>query len=93
MKVIIFNFFSLLACEKQLVSFSLCRIAVYKALYRLFGGFVSDVVAAIEQVCQNAILLLEIYLMLVLMLLLLSTEIFSRLYIHHIAQVYSIWHP
>lgn len=26
------------------------RIAVYKALYRLFGGFVADVVAAIEQV-------------------------------------------
>lgn len=28
----------------------LLRIAVYKALYRLFGGFVADVVAAIEQV-------------------------------------------
>lgn len=27
------------------------RIAVYKALYRLFGGFVADVVAAIDQVC------------------------------------------
>ncbi|KAF8407343.1 hypothetical protein HHK36_006471 [Tetracentron sinense] len=27
------------------------RIAVYKALYRIFGGFVADVVAAIEQVC------------------------------------------
>ena len=26
------------------------RIAVYKALYRLFGGFVADVVAAIDQV-------------------------------------------
>ncbi|KAL0739194.1 hypothetical protein Bca4012_015404 [Brassica carinata] len=29
------------------------RIAVYKALYRLFGGFVSDVVAAIDQVSNN----------------------------------------
>lgn len=28
-----------------------CRVAVYKVLYRLFGGYVSDVVAAIEQVC------------------------------------------
>ena len=26
------------------------RISVYKALYRQFGGFVSDVVAAIDQV-------------------------------------------
>lgn len=26
------------------------RIAVYKALYRLFGGFIADVVAAIDQV-------------------------------------------
>jgi hypothetical protein len=25
---------------------------VYKALYRLFGGFVADVVAAIDQVCK-----------------------------------------
>lgn len=30
--------------------FFVCRIAVYKALYRLFGGFVADVVAAIDQV-------------------------------------------
>jgi len=29
------------------------RIAVYKALYRLFGGFVADVVAAIDQVSKN----------------------------------------
>jgi hypothetical protein len=26
---------------------------VYKALYRLFGGFVADVVAAIDQVCKS----------------------------------------
>jgi len=31
------------------------RIAVYKALYRLFGGFVADVVAAIDQVYKNII--------------------------------------
>lgn len=35
----------------------LCRIAVYKALYRIFGGFVADVVAAIDQV----LLILSIY--------------------------------
>jgi len=29
------------------------RIAVYKALYRLFGGYVADVVAAIDQVYKN----------------------------------------
>ncbi|GAB4838270.1 hypothetical protein Ancab_027799 [Ancistrocladus abbreviatus] len=29
------------------------RIAVYKALYRLFGGFVADVIAAIEQAAGN----------------------------------------
>lgn len=27
-----------------------CRIAVYKAMY-CFGGFMSDVMAAIDQVC------------------------------------------
>lgn len=26
---------------------------MYKALYRLFGGFVADVVAAIDQVCMK----------------------------------------
>jgi hypothetical protein len=26
------------------------RIAVYKVLYKLFGGYVADVVAAIDQV-------------------------------------------
>ncbi|KAL9254734.1 Subtilisin-like protease SBT2.5-like protein [Drosera capensis] len=31
------------------------RIAVYKALYRLFGGFVADVVAAIEQAVQDGV--------------------------------------
>ncbi|KAK3033295.1 hypothetical protein RJ639_033226, partial [Escallonia herrerae] len=31
------------------------RIAVYKALYRLFGGFVSDVVAAIEQAVHDGV--------------------------------------
>jgi len=34
--------------------FFVFRIAVYKALYRLFGGFVADVVAAIDQVCTFA---------------------------------------
>ena len=29
-------------------------IAVYKALYRSFGGFAADVVAAIDQVCKFA---------------------------------------
>jgi hypothetical protein len=33
------------------------RIAVYKALYRLFGGFVADVVAAIDQVYKYMIYL------------------------------------
>jgi len=28
---------------------------VYKALYRLFGGYVADVVAAIDQVYKNII--------------------------------------
>jgi hypothetical protein len=31
------------------------RIAVYKALYRLFGGFIADVVAAIDQVCSHLV--------------------------------------
>lgn len=31
------------------------RIAVYKALYRLFGGFVSDVMAAIEQAVHDGV--------------------------------------
>uniref|UniRef100_A0A1D1YZR0 Subtilisin-like protease n=1 Tax=Anthurium amnicola TaxID=1678845 RepID=A0A1D1YZR0_9ARAE len=31
------------------------RIAVYKALYRLFGGFVADVVAAIEQAVRDGV--------------------------------------
>ncbi|XP_068636449.1 subtilisin-like protease SBT2.5 isoform X3 [Aristolochia californica] len=31
------------------------RIAVYKALYRLFGGFVADVMAAIEQAVQDGV--------------------------------------
>lgn len=26
---------------------------MYKALYRLFGGFIADVVAAIDQVCYK----------------------------------------
>lgn len=29
------------------------RIAIYKVLYRLFGGYVSDVVAAIDQVLSS----------------------------------------
>lgn len=30
---------------------SLFSIAVYKALYKSFGGFAADVVAAVDQVC------------------------------------------
>ncbi|XP_058068192.1 subtilisin-like protease SBT2.5 [Magnolia sinica] len=36
------------------------RIAVYKALYRLFGGFVTDVVAAIEQAVQDGVDILNL---------------------------------
>ncbi|PIA43828.1 hypothetical protein AQUCO_01800105v1 [Aquilegia coerulea] len=36
------------------------RIAVYKALYRLFGGFVADVVAAIEQAVQDGVDILNL---------------------------------
>ncbi|XP_060172190.1 subtilisin-like protease SBT2.5 [Lycium barbarum] len=36
------------------------RIAVYKALYRLFGGFVSDVVAAIEQAVHDGVDILNL---------------------------------
>ncbi|KAL8144576.1 hypothetical protein AgCh_002959 [Apium graveolens] len=36
------------------------RIAVYKALYRLFGGFVSDVVAAIDQAVHDGVDILNL---------------------------------
>ncbi|XP_042504164.1 subtilisin-like protease SBT2.5 [Macadamia integrifolia] len=36
------------------------RIAVYKALYRIFGGFVSDVVAAIEEAVQDGVDILNL---------------------------------
>ncbi|RWR75225.1 Peptidase S8/S53 domain-containing protein [Cinnamomum micranthum f. kanehirae] len=36
------------------------RIAVYKALYRLFGGFVADVMAAIEQAVQDGVDILNL---------------------------------
>ncbi|KAJ4963663.1 hypothetical protein NE237_023602 [Protea cynaroides] len=36
------------------------RIAVYKALYRIFGGFVSDVVAAIEQAVHDGVDILNL---------------------------------
>ncbi|KAH7688021.1 Peptidase S8 subtilisin-related protein [Dioscorea alata] len=36
------------------------RIAVYKVLYRLFGGFVSDVVAAIEQAVRDGVDILNL---------------------------------
>lgn len=32
----------------------LCSIAVYKALYKSFGGFAADVVAAIDQVSGDS---------------------------------------
>ncbi|KAA8522706.1 hypothetical protein F0562_009132 [Nyssa sinensis] len=36
------------------------RIAVYKAIYRLFGGFVADVVAAIEQAVHDGVDILNL---------------------------------
>ncbi|KAJ3696263.1 hypothetical protein LUZ60_001640 [Juncus effusus] len=36
------------------------RIAVYKVLYRLFGGYVSDVVAAIEQAVEDGVEILNL---------------------------------
>ncbi|RVX04817.1 hypothetical protein CK203_024913 [Vitis vinifera] len=33
--------------------FDFISIAVYKALYKSFGGFAADVVAAIDQVCGS----------------------------------------
>nr|GMC63373.1 subtilisin-like protease SBT2.5 [Ipomoea batatas] len=36
------------------------RIAVYKALYRLFGGFIADVVAAIEQAVHDGVDILNL---------------------------------
>jgi hypothetical protein len=37
--------------EHIAVVFGTHRIAVYKALYRLIGGFIPDVIAACDQVC------------------------------------------
>ncbi|KZV18285.1 subtilisin-like protease [Dorcoceras hygrometricum] len=36
------------------------RIAVYKALYRIFGGFISDVVAAIDQAVHDGVDILNL---------------------------------
>ena len=47
---LILTVLALTAFEVTTYFYLCCRIAVYKALYKLFGGFVSDVIAAIDQV-------------------------------------------
>lgn len=51
-RILLLSFVNQLLCCTHTVAtcLSLYSIAVYKALYKSFGGFAADVVAAIDQV-------------------------------------------